>query len=701
MDPARWQKVKQVFWDALDQPTGEREQWLQERTDCDTGLRAMVLSMLGTHGIEDAEQFAPPLPERVGPYRIEGLVARRATSLVLRGERDDGTFAQKVAIKVLLLPAMDAVAQRRFAAERRVLGTLRHPNLCRILDAGELEAGPPYLVLEWIEGKPLLEYCRGLTLRRKLRMFCRLCEAIEAAHAQLVIHRDLKPEHVLVTDEGELKVLDFGIAKLLHTAEAHVDGTLPGATPLTPAYASPEQWREEPASPLMDVFSLGVIFFEMLAGRHPYGDVPAKAHEWAERITRGQALELRQAAPGMNRDLDAIAAKALAAGDRRYGSVREFRQDVEAFLAQRPVEARGGLRLYRTGRWVQRHAGRLVVGGMVVLLVGVLGWQVWEADRQRLAEALRARDRAEQLVTKVYTTLIEADLPLETRRQYVDVLATEMERIDWKGVPPEEELRTAKVLTSIAGFYGESFGANVENQERAEQFALRGIELIARRWARGPAEDATADLVGGHVLLGDIRFGAKQYEKAIEAYARVVQLVEGMPLTLQRIGLVEVGKSVALSMIGDCLLAQGRAEEVLVYQRRALVVREGYAASATGRKDPWTPVFLGNVWLSFAQCYEGLGQTGKALEAYQRSRDFLKTALKRSLNAVGVAGLLAEAKAREGVARLTGDRRELRGLYGQLQTLGRQYPAHKELGQLADQIRAQLAVKRPQSGGVQ
>lgn len=686
MDPTRWQQVKQVFWGALDQPTGERMHWLQRQADCDTGLRAMVLAMLENHASDSVDEPGPQLPERVGPYRVEALVARRSTSLVLRGERDDGTFAQTVAIKLLLVPALDSVAQRRFTAERRALGALRHPGICRILDAGYLEAGPPYLVLEWIAGQPLLEYCQGVSLRRKLRLFCELCQAIEAAHAQLIIHRDLKPEHVLITPEGTVKVLDFGIAKLLLSAEAQPDRTLPGTTPLTPAYASPEQWREEPVSAQMDVFSLGVIFFELLAGRHPYGASPARPHEWAERITRGHAVGLRQVAPGMSRDLDAIAAKALAPAERRYGSVRDFRQDIEAFLEQRPVEARGHLWLYRSGLWLQRHAGRFVVGTMALLVVGILSWQSWQANQQRLAEALRARDRAEKLTTRVFAKILESDLPLETRRQYVDVLATEMESFDWSAVPPVEEQRTAKVLTSIAAFYGEGFGTHLDDQGRAERFARRAIDLLARQWRRSATTESGSALMNAYILLGDIRFTAKKYREARETFAEAVKVIDDMPPRIRMMPAVFIGKSVSLSMVGDALLAEGQARQAVAYQQQALAMRESYAETPEGRKDPWTPALLGNVWLSFGQCYEALGQIELALAAYSNSRDFHLRAIQSGDKTLGNTALLGGATAREALARLKKDSKGMHELQRDLKALSEQFPADLNFRRLADRV---------------
>lgn len=355
--PARWLQIKSLFFECLEVPAAERLDFLTSQSGEDASLHALVFEMLDRHnqeliGFGDAP-FQTPMPDRIGPYQVVSLVATSLTSLVLKAKRDDAQFDQTVAIKLLQPFAASPLALLRLESERKILATLNHPSICRLLDSGQLPTGHHYLILEWIEGISFLEHARNYDLRAKLLLFREICLIIEAAHRLLIVHRDLKPAHILMSAEGNLKILDFGIAKLLPSLQASDSKlTQQGQSPLTPAYASPEQWRGEPATASIDVFSLGILLGELLTGKHPFGASPALPHEWAARITSGE-LPSFESIP--NR-LQAIASMALKTDAlMRYSTVESFRRDIENFLDDKPLLAKSNSRLHDVFSFFRRN----------------------------------------------------------------------------------------------------------------------------------------------------------------------------------------------------------------------------------------------------------------------------------------------------------------------------------------------------------
>ncbi|MBL8215307.1 MAG: protein kinase [Bryobacterales bacterium] len=341
-------------------------------------------------------------PERIGPWKLGARIGRGGMSDVYLGERDDPEFTQRVAIK--LFHRRLAGQTRRLLQERKILARLSHPSIAQLFDGGVTADGQPYLVLEYVEGQEIDAHVFGnkLELRQRLALFCKVAEAVEYAHRQLVVHRDLKPSNVLVTAEGVPKLLDFGIAKALEDPDGR------GATQaMTLDYASPEQVRGEAASPSMDVYALGVLLHGMLTGKTPFDLWLLPLDRALEKVLHEEAGTVQ----GVPRDLARIVRKSLEKDSgRRYGSVEALRADVERFLRWEPVEARGGGGAYRLWRFVQRRW--VVVGSLAAIFVAVVVALVVttralaETERQR-AEAVRARtlaerehDRAEQLAAE-------------------------------------------------------------------------------------------------------------------------------------------------------------------------------------------------------------------------------------------------------------------------------------------------------------
>ncbi len=453
---ARWQRVEQIFDAAAELPEPERAALLDRTCAGDADLRREVESLLAhdladDHFIEAAVAAVTPetlmmadtsaqtamsddapFPGWIGPYRIVREIGSGGMGVVYEAIRED-EFKKRVALKIIKR-GMDTVSiVRRFHRERQILAALAHPNITALLDGGTIADGRPFFVMEFVEGEPIAEYCdrRKLTIRQRLEMFRVICTAVQYAHQNLVVHRDLKPSNILVTSDGLPKLLDFGIAKILNT------GATPGTTGLTvapmrimtPEYASPEQVRAEPITTSTDVYSLGVLLYELLTGHHPHrfktltpqelerviceqpperpSVVVTRAdQETGERagqkvLTPQTVSATREGAPGQLRkrlkgDLDNILLKALQKEpDRRYASVEQFSEDIRRHLTGLPVLARNDTMAYRTGKFVSRHkVGVFAVAAVAFTLVAGVIVSSWEAMRARRAEQTAVTESA-------------------------------------------------------------------------------------------------------------------------------------------------------------------------------------------------------------------------------------------------------------------------------------------------------------------
>ncbi len=409
----RWDEVDRLLEEVLDLPPGSREAYVSDRERADPALgallRRLVTNAAGIGGRVDtpAESLVgrafgvegdPDLPPgaAVGRWVIIRRRARGGMATVYEAERADGAYEQRVALKVLRrgLDTEDLV--RRFLVERQILSTLAHPNIARLLDGGSTDDGRPFLVMELVEGEPITGWAdaRGLDLDRRLERFLGVADAVHAAHRQLVVHRDIKPSNVLVDAEGRVRLLDFGIAKLL---EGEPEVTAVGARALTPEYASPELLRDQPITTASDIYQLGLLLHELLTGRRPEaGRAPARP----SRLAR-DAGDLRLARR-LTGDVDLILATALRPEpEARYASADEFAADVRRHLRRLPVQAHPESAAYRFRKFLGRHPLFLPGAAAVVLAVGgfitVLALQNRRLARERnAAEAATRRSEATQ-----------------------------------------------------------------------------------------------------------------------------------------------------------------------------------------------------------------------------------------------------------------------------------------------------------------
>lgn len=493
-----------------------------------------------------APPYEPARPgERVGVYRVVREIGRGGMSVVYLAERDDGLFEQRVALKFLRV-AHEA-GLRRLERERRIQAGLSHPNIARLLDGGTDERGRPYIVMEYVEGTPLDAYCttRSASLHERLRLVEIVATTLEYAHRHLVVHRDIKPSNILVTDDGHVKLLDFGIAKLLVPDEpgeaAGDEGRAADAAALTatmvrvltPEYASPEQVRGERITTASDVYQLGVLLYELLTGRRPFTFAHASAAEVERVISHGEPQPPSRAAaagahgggqggaasagaadggallPRLDNDVDTIVLKALAKEpEHRYASVGELRDDLVRFRSGLPVRARRATRRYRARKFVSRHRAGVAAAGVILLSLmaglGATAWQAVVASRER-DRAERARMHAER-VSEFLVEIFEVSDPERARAE--DVSAREL--LDRGAARVDQDLHDPGLAATLMGVIGSAY-RGLGLYDAAGPLLETALDL------RAGAADESA-LATGLNQLGRLRVDQRRIEEADSLY---------------------------------------------------------------------------------------------------------------------------------------------------------------------------------------
>ena len=485
--PDRWNEINTILTQVLEHPAGERREALEEACADDPALRREVEGLLDAAATYDdlfdegAEQLARPLfaaeetgdggandpddtvpvevGERVGAYHILERVGEGGASIVYRARRVDEQFQRVVALKVLrrtLDGAGDAAS--RFRAERQILASLSHPHLAAVYDGGVGPGGHPYLVMEYVEGRPITEHCRAedLSVESRLALLRQVAEAVQAAHEQTIVHRDLKPENVLVDREsGAVKLVDFGIAKILgELPGAPRPATQTGAHPMTPAYAAPEQVKGEAIRLATDTYALGVLLYELLTDRRPFGEEQTDPYAVARAVCEDEPVRPSDAVDDDRRerlrgDLDAIVMKALRKHpEDRYDTVGALLDDLDRYCEERPVQAHQGHWTYRARKFVRRNR-RTLTGALlaVLLIVGVVTYHVQRLSAER-DQAQRAAEKAEQVSQYLVTLFEEAD-PEQAQGASVtarDLLHEGMDRIETLDGQPLVQAELAYVL---------------------------------------------------------------------------------------------------------------------------------------------------------------------------------------------------------------------------------------------------------------
>jgi eukaryotic-like serine/threonine-protein kinase len=640
---ARWAHVQRIFHEALEHHGPEREHYLDRTCAGDLQLRAEVRSLLasaesGFLGEPQEGLQAQELEDsRIGAFRILRPLGHGGMGSVYLAEREGAGFTQQVALKLLraamFLPAHIAPQlEERFSRERHILARLEHPGIARLIDGGYTPAGQPYLAMEYVEGPPLTEYARthDLGIRDRIELFIAICEAVQYAHQRLVIHRDLKPSNILVTASGHPKLLDFGIATFAE-AEQAADPATASRTGLwfTPNYASPEQIRRERVTTLSDLYSLGVLLYELLAGTRPYETAtlsPAGLEELVcRRIPERPSLRARQprVARLLRGDLDTITLKALAKEpERRYGSVQELAEDLGRHLRREPVRARPDSVGYRFTTFMRRNRTAVAAGVFVITaLVGGLAAATWQARA-----AQQARAEAEE-VADFLIGLFEENDP-----QQAPVDPTLATAILERGVARADELaEQPAVRARLLDALGMVF-MNLGRYTEAQQLVGRGLGLRLETYG---AEHPVVAVSLAH--LGRIR----RYQGAYtESEALLRQALAIQQRTLRRTD-PAIGET--MSDLAFVLPYLGRLSEAELLYRDVLDRRR----AALGPDDPT----VGDAMFRVAAILRLQGRTaqaesvGRAALAF-RERTMGPTDPSVGLAMIGVADYVAEDSTR-------------------------------------------------------
>lgn len=509
-----WVEVLRHLDTALDLPEPERPGWI-EALALPTPLADALRKLLqDRRAIETADFLAagpslalpvPPTNTVLGPWRLLRELGRGGMATVWLARREDGAHTRDVALKLPHPWVGSQVVLERFRRERRILSTLQHPHIAQVLDAGD-SGGQPWLALEYVEGRTILEHASALQLSvpERLRLFLPVLRAVQHAHAQLVIHRDIKPANVLVDGNGSVKLLDFGVAKLLDDEASDTALTREGGPALTPQYASPEQLGGRPLGVASDVYALGVLLYELLTGRPPYQLPRGSAAALEQAVLAAQVAlpSLAAGNPALRGDLDTLALKAMALEPaQRYASAEAMAQDIERHLASVPILARpAGLGL-RLRKLMRRRRLPLLAGSAVVVAVALgAGLALWQADAAR-AEAARASAVQRFLVTLLQTADPQGGQARELSvGQLLDLNAGRIDR-EFADQPAAQ----AELLHTLANIY-------VERGEAAKGRPLleRALALYAaERWPSAAARDAQ---VQGLVDLAELQDELAEYD---------------------------------------------------------------------------------------------------------------------------------------------------------------------------------------------
>jgi len=574
VEKGTWLRVKKIFSEALDLPAAERDEYVKSRCGDDQQLFQEVISLLAAH--QRAEDGPDPLSDgptnplsrdalgdsvtgqRVGPYRLVRLIGEGGMGVVHLGERADGQFERRVAVK-LIRPGMGTRSMvKRFELERHTLAALEHPNISRLLDAGTTDSGLPYLVMEYVDGLPLDAHCDAakLGITARLELFLTACRAVQHAHRNLVVHRDLKPGNILVDGEGQLKLLDFGIVKLLPGASRETANlTRTAQQVMTPAYASPEQVLGRPVTTSSDVYSLGIVLYELLTGHLPYRLRTSSPRELLEVVceqepTRpsaavGQTVEeegpdgaprvllspkavatARQSSPERLRrrlsgDLDLILLMTLRKEpERRYASVEALAEDIRRYLEGLPVSARDDSFGYRTGRFIRRHTLGVTVGAAIVLLLSAGLASTWIQMRVASSERDRAQAEAEKAraVTGFLQDMLASADPGELGR---DVTVAEV--LDQASLDLGPRLATAPdVEAAVRSTIGTTY-RGLGRYEQAEIQHQLSLDLV--RQVHGDDHPAAAAQLTHLAVLshdrGELDAAGHGYREALAMFTRL------------------------------------------------------------------------------------------------------------------------------------------------------------------------------------
>jgi eukaryotic-like serine/threonine-protein kinase len=648
--PEQWPTLSRLLDEAFDLPPAAREQWLAQLAPAHLALQPVLRDLLAKHAAAETDDFLETLPKFtaagndvhrktpdsfesgaiIGPYQLVRELGRGGMGEVWLAMRNDGALNRPVALKLPHAHLLSGALRQRFERERDILAPLSHPHIAPLYDAGISDGGHPFLAMEWIDGVPITLYCRELRqpIVARLELFKQVLDAVRYAHERFIAHRDLKPSNILVTVDGQVKLLDFGIAKLLSgdTGGASTELTQLGGRVATPDYAAPEQIAGQPVTTAVDLYALGVVLFELLTGARPFdaprgvNALPNNAPLASQRVTESEAeliggmkaAQLRKALQG---DLDAIIAKALETDpSQRYGSAAAFADDIRRYERHEPISARHVGRLMLARKFVRRHrlATALTAGLVAALLGGTagIGWEALRAQR----EARRAQDEAQRAaseagrqkatkdfligVFKASDPRIASDKPRGTitAKELLDVSSDRIEK--QFANDPETEIELLGIVADIYGELDENERFGILNRKQIDQARLLYgdssavvVEALLKKAddanTRGDYAEALKELERTDDLIRQGRLeGSAQH--AYSLFIRGIALTPDASAQPERLRAFETAGAIysavaphdprysfVLSSIGGIYHGRSDYRRAAEYTRRSIAVAEG------------------------------------------------------------------------------------------------------------------------------
>lgn len=634
MSPGRWSEVKAVLSGVLDASPADRPVLLNRLCGGDTELRTTVESLLAmetkcdwleTGVMPGASLWADPSatpPAQIGPYTILNEIGRGGMGVVYLADRADGQYRKRVAIKLITAARPEPGTEQRFRRERQILAQLEHPGIARLLDGGATEAGQPYFVMEYVEGPTLPAWCdqHHLNTEARVKLFLAVCDAVAYAHQQLIVHRDLKPGNILVTPSGEPKLLDFGLARALDSA-SDVEITQAGPAAMTVAYASPEQIRGERQTVASDVYSLGVILYEILTGQRPYRvENPAYA-ELVRAACEQEPVPPSERRSELSGDLETILIKALAKDPaRRFATVDEFAADLRRHLDGQPIHARPATFLYRAGKFLRRHRIAVPAASLAALLILAFGGLSW-------FEARRAQRRFNDVQSLAHSVLFEfhdaiANLPGSTaarellvRRalEYLENLSREA------GGDPRLAREIALGYTRIGEVQGAAGVSNLGHVPASLESYRKAEAILAGLMDRSPSDaslsqdylHAADGLARSYAAAGDLAHAQSISDKDLALAKTAADADPNDPSRLYSLMLTQ-------STAADLLADEKKYEEAIPIRQSILGLESRILALKPG--DPATRPNLALAHKKLGALYAVLKRYPEASREYDEAR---------------------------------------------------------------------------------
>ncbi|MEZ5345289.1 MAG: serine/threonine-protein kinase [Pyrinomonadaceae bacterium] len=710
MKTEKWKLLNELFHQVIEVDADEREAFLTENCNGDQEIIDEIMGMVSVAEekgdvLENPEAlniagrmiFGEDLNgKRIGNYRIIREVGRGGMGAVFLAERFDREFDQKVAIKIVHDRFADQTQIERFRNERQILASLKHPNIAHLIDGGTTEHGLPYFVMEYVEGEMLLDYCDSnkLTNEERLDIFRMICLAVSHAHKNLIIHRDLKPSNILVTKEGIPKLLDFGIAKPF----SHDSGgeemvlTITGSRMLTPHYASPEQIRGETVTTSTDVYSLGVVLYELLTGHKPYsadsqnplnalkliceaepvrpssivGITYKKENETtgAEKQTPISVSENRDTHPDslkrqLQGDVDNILLKAIRKEpERRYDSVSEFVEDINRYQTGLPVKATADSTAYRLKKFVSRHkSGTVMAVGAILLMIfttAVSSWQYFKAQKAQASAEQRFNDvrkLANSVVFEIHDSIENLpgstparELLVSRALEFLDQLANEAES--------NTELQTEVAdaydkIGDVQGGYGES---HLGQREKAKKSYQKAFEIRKKLFDRKPDDVVFRDrFAKSNYKIGNVLLVETNLEESLKHFRRAFDICDELVNEYPDNTDFKLYLARAASRLGFIFAAKGDFSRGDEYNRQSIQIAENLI-----KQEPENERFL----TSLAKFYESNGITSinakreidRGLEFFSKTERIWENLLAKNPNSISIKLNYAKISYAKGMA---------------------------------------------------